>query len=255
MSVHLPSSWRHTACTSSISLASPHSSPSKTTHPDVLLTPRYGESVDPDDAGDGDGGTWFCNGKLFLINSFGFGLTLNPYYKSSAHPAIILQMYLLILFYTNPSSSNMNCQTTFILVHWKFINNVYRLHCHQWASLSISWSRITLKSVSRDPVFGGSPYPVQYGGCGVPGLQVRLPLDSLVQGENFSSQLGENISRSFLDYISSQLAINPTILTMGSNVDSYPFQVILITITFSCGHPHPPPHHHHHQHHHDHYNC
>ena len=45
----------------------------------------------------------------------------------------------------------------------------------------------------RDPVFGGSPYPLQYGGCGVPGLQVRLPLDSLVQGENISSQLGENI--------------------------------------------------------------
>ena len=63
VSVHLPSSWRHTACTSSISLASPHSSP-RTTRPDVLLTPRYGESVDPDGAGDGDGGTWFCNGKL-----------------------------------------------------------------------------------------------------------------------------------------------------------------------------------------------
>ena len=64
----------------------------------------------------------------------------------------------------------------------------------QVASLSMLLSQIIHISVSRDPVFGGSPYPLQYGGCGVPGLQVRLPLDSLVQGENISSQLGKNIS-------------------------------------------------------------
>ena len=50
---------------------------------------------------------------------------------------------------------------------------------------------LILKCIFRDPVFGGSPYPLQYGGCEVGGLQVRLPLDSLVQGENISSQLGK----------------------------------------------------------------
>ena len=50
---------------------------------------------------------------------------------------------------------------------------------------------LIMKYICRDPVFGGSPYPLQYGGCGVGGLQVRLPLDSLVQGENISSQLGK----------------------------------------------------------------
>ena len=56
----------------------------------------------------------------------------------------------------------------------------------------------------RDPVFGGSPYPLQYGGCAVPGLQVRLPLDSLVQGENISSQLGENISSQLGEDVSTE---------------------------------------------------
>ena len=51
---------------------------------------------------------------------------------------------------------------------------------------------LILKCICRDPVFGGSPYPLQYGGCEVGGLQVRLPLDSLVQGENISSQLGKS---------------------------------------------------------------
>ena len=40
VTIHLPASWRHTSCSSSISLSSPHSSKRKTTH-DVLLTPRY----------------------------------------------------------------------------------------------------------------------------------------------------------------------------------------------------------------------
>ena len=61
------------------------------------------------------------------------------------------------------------------------------------AALFLHWTKmeLILKYICRDPVFGGSPYPLQYGGCGVGGLQVRLPLDSLVQGENISSQLGK----------------------------------------------------------------
>ena len=44
VTIHLPASWRHTSCSSSISLSSPHSSKRKTTH-DVLLTPRYHQLI------------------------------------------------------------------------------------------------------------------------------------------------------------------------------------------------------------------
>ena len=72
--------------------------------------------------------------KIILIKTIGFGLTLNPFYKLSAHPAIILRMYLLILFNRNPSSCNINCLSIYALLHWKSINNVYRLHCHARAT-------------------------------------------------------------------------------------------------------------------------
>ena len=78
--------------------------------------------------------------------------------------------------------------TLYILHTYQFVYTLHGICFH----LCIFWID-SEQCLFRDPVFGGSPYPLQYGGCGVPGLQVRLPLDSLVQGENISSQLGENI--------------------------------------------------------------
>ena len=72
--------------------------------------------------------------------------------------------------------------------------SVSLLHTAFHLGLPAAFQSILKYVFFRDPVFGGSPYPLQYGGCAVPGLQVRLPLDSLVQGENISSQLGEKIS-------------------------------------------------------------
>ena len=45
-----------------------------------------------------------------------------------------------------------------------------------------------------DPIFGSKPFAVQFGQCGVQGLEVRIPFDVLTQNQNLSRQTGALIS-------------------------------------------------------------
>ena len=94
MSVHLPSSWRHTACTSSLSLASPHSSSQRNTRPDVLLTPRYTH---------GDGGvgeqcmyTLYSMHTIYCIVSHSLKRTIIPIFFS-LHVLMLMLLMIIVL--------------------------------------------------------------------------------------------------------------------------------------------------------------
>ena len=54
-------------------------------------------------------------------------------------------------------------------------------------------SRSDVVITGRDPVFGSAPFSVQHQGCGMSGLRVVLPSNSLVQAHNVSAEMGKKI--------------------------------------------------------------
>ena len=43
---------------------------------------------------------------------------------------------------------------------------------------------------TSDPMFGSKPVALQFGQCGVQGLEVRVPFEVLTRGQNLSQQTG-----------------------------------------------------------------
>lgn len=57
--------------------------------------------------------------------------------------------------------------------------------CVSYVDSSIVWPRPHLSDIVLDdnnPVFGSRPFSLQYGGCGVNSLAIRLPISFLTSG-------------------------------------------------------------------------